>query len=475
MVSKISKNIKKIRTGKNMTQDALAEQIHVTRQAISNWENDKTKPDIEALEKLAQVLEVEIEELIYGEKKENLALQNKTKHKILIKVILAVIGSLFVASGIAIVFFTFWKDFPITLQTAFSVLPMLMGQGFAIFTFFKKRESLSFRESASIIWIIGVVTTIALIDNIYDISWVYTDYLIIDAILITPVMFIFKSISPLPVFLYMTVHIASVGDITNSVIAIIIFSVAVLFTYITAKGKEVTKGIVAQWLTVIASLPLVIMLTVTAINKDIFADMVTVVILAFFLCMHIATPDKISFRLPYKAVSYIGVCAMMLGISAGEILDISSLSEDEILRFFITCLVCLVPLAAALIINRKEYFYNIRRILLTAIPFAMLLLDVANTLFDIDFIAFWLACALTVLYSGVLIYKGIKELSLILINLGIITAFIQFMSFFYHLGGDDILFIGLWFVGFGIAIIILNFKLLSIKKSHKEQESEQDA
>lgn len=474
-MSKISKNIKKIRTEKNMTQDALAEQIHVTRQAISNWENDKTKPDIEALEKLAQVLEVEIEELIYGEKKENLALQNKTKHKNLIKVILAVIGSLFVASGIAIVFFTCWKDFPVTLQTAFSVFPMLMGQGFAIFTFFKKRESLSFRESASIIWIIGVITTIALIDNIYDISWVYTDYLIIDAILITPVMFIFKSVSPLPVYLYMTVHIASVGDITNSVIAIIIFSVAVLFTYITAKGKEVTKGIIAQWLTVIASLPLVIILTVTAINKDIFADMVASVLLAFFLCMHIATPDKISFRLPYKAVSYIGICAMMLSFSAVGILEDPYLPENEYLQFFITCGACLVPLAAALIINRDDYIDNSRKILLTAIPFAMLLCDAANIVFDIHFIAFWLGCALTVLYSGVLIYKGIKELSLILINLGIITAFIQFMSFFYHLGGEDILFIGLWFVGFGIAIIILNFKLLSIKKSHKEQESEQDA
>ena len=63
-MSKVSKNLKKIRTEKKITQDALAEKIHVTRQAISNWENDKTKPDIESLEMLAEVLEVDIEELI---------------------------------------------------------------------------------------------------------------------------------------------------------------------------------------------------------------------------------------------------------------------------------------------------------------------------------------------------------------------------------------------------------------------------
>ena len=78
---KISKNIKKLRAEHNLTQDALAERIHVTRQAISNWENDKTKPDIEALESLAEAFGVDIEELIYGEKKEVIITQEKTTEK----------------------------------------------------------------------------------------------------------------------------------------------------------------------------------------------------------------------------------------------------------------------------------------------------------------------------------------------------------------------------------------------------------
>lgn len=68
-MSKVGSNIKKYRTEKNMTQDALAEKLCVTRQAVSNWENGRTQPDVETLEKLAEVFEVSVEELIYDEKR----------------------------------------------------------------------------------------------------------------------------------------------------------------------------------------------------------------------------------------------------------------------------------------------------------------------------------------------------------------------------------------------------------------------
>ncbi len=65
----IGKNIKKFRIDKNITQDELAEKLCVTRQAVSNWERGKTEPDIETLQKLAETLEITIEELIYGERR----------------------------------------------------------------------------------------------------------------------------------------------------------------------------------------------------------------------------------------------------------------------------------------------------------------------------------------------------------------------------------------------------------------------
>ena len=66
----VGKNIKKFRERKELTQEQLAESLNVTRQAVSNWENEKTQPDIETLNKLALTLEVSVEEIIYGEQKQ---------------------------------------------------------------------------------------------------------------------------------------------------------------------------------------------------------------------------------------------------------------------------------------------------------------------------------------------------------------------------------------------------------------------
>ena len=60
----VGKMIKKLREEANMTQDNLAEKMNVTRQAVSNWENGKTSPDIDTLFRLSQVFNVSIEDNI---------------------------------------------------------------------------------------------------------------------------------------------------------------------------------------------------------------------------------------------------------------------------------------------------------------------------------------------------------------------------------------------------------------------------
>ena len=75
-MSYVGKNIKRFREEKSLTQDALAEKLSVTRQAVSNWECGKTEPDIETLHKIACALEVSVEELIYGEKRQYTVINN---------------------------------------------------------------------------------------------------------------------------------------------------------------------------------------------------------------------------------------------------------------------------------------------------------------------------------------------------------------------------------------------------------------
>ena len=62
----VGKNLKQLRQREKLTQDALAERLHVTRQAVSSWETGKTQPDIETLTALAEALGADVRELIYG-------------------------------------------------------------------------------------------------------------------------------------------------------------------------------------------------------------------------------------------------------------------------------------------------------------------------------------------------------------------------------------------------------------------------
>lgn len=66
MEQTLGKRIAALRREKELTQDALAEMLGVSPQAVSKWENDQTCPDISLLPKLAQELGVTVDELLSG-------------------------------------------------------------------------------------------------------------------------------------------------------------------------------------------------------------------------------------------------------------------------------------------------------------------------------------------------------------------------------------------------------------------------
>lgn len=67
----LGKRIAALRRQKGLKQDDLANELDVSPQAVSKWENDQTCPDISLLPRLAQLLGVSVDELLSG-KKENL-------------------------------------------------------------------------------------------------------------------------------------------------------------------------------------------------------------------------------------------------------------------------------------------------------------------------------------------------------------------------------------------------------------------
>ena len=58
--------IKTVRKEQKLTQEQFAGELNVTRQAVSNWENNRNLPDIEMLIRISEKFHVSLDQLILG-------------------------------------------------------------------------------------------------------------------------------------------------------------------------------------------------------------------------------------------------------------------------------------------------------------------------------------------------------------------------------------------------------------------------
>ncbi|HBC93739.1 MAG TPA: hypothetical protein DCZ10_12810 [Pelotomaculum sp.] len=65
----LSARIKEERNKLNLSQDALASKLHVSRQAISKWERGQSYPDLEKLIEFSDFFGITLDELVKGDKK----------------------------------------------------------------------------------------------------------------------------------------------------------------------------------------------------------------------------------------------------------------------------------------------------------------------------------------------------------------------------------------------------------------------
>ena len=63
----LGKQIREYRLLNHMSQDELSNRIYVSRQTISNWENDKSYPDVNSLLLLSEIFQISIDQLIKGD------------------------------------------------------------------------------------------------------------------------------------------------------------------------------------------------------------------------------------------------------------------------------------------------------------------------------------------------------------------------------------------------------------------------
>jgi transcriptional regulator with XRE-family HTH domain len=96
-----SKQLHQIRMAHQMTQVNLAEQLHVSRHTVSNWENDRNLPDLEMVTRIARIFEVSLDTLILDDPKlnEKLIYDSKiSRHQMIMAVMTTVVAMM---SGMA--------------------------------------------------------------------------------------------------------------------------------------------------------------------------------------------------------------------------------------------------------------------------------------------------------------------------------------------------------------------------------------
>jgi len=78
----LNANIKMLRTARGLNQVELAKKLSVTKQTVSNWENDNIQPSIDMLERIADFFNVSTDYLLGRENLDKISVEGLTLEEI---------------------------------------------------------------------------------------------------------------------------------------------------------------------------------------------------------------------------------------------------------------------------------------------------------------------------------------------------------------------------------------------------------
>ncbi|QIB68889.1 helix-turn-helix transcriptional regulator [Aminipila butyrica] len=96
-----NEKLQQLRKEKSMTQEQLAEELFVSRTAISKWENGKGYPNIDSLKSISALFSISIDDLLSGEELISLAVEENRKN---IKKLSSLIYGVLDLMGLALLF-----------------------------------------------------------------------------------------------------------------------------------------------------------------------------------------------------------------------------------------------------------------------------------------------------------------------------------------------------------------------------------
>lgn len=162
-----NEKLQQLRKQNNLTQEQLAEQLYVSRSAISKWESGKGYPNIESLKCIAKLFSVSIDELLSGEELISLA---ETENRSNLKKIYSFISGILDIIAIAFIvlplygksdgsyihsvnLLSFTETTWVMLIIYWAIFITMIGLGFAtvLFVHFEKESSYNLIKKSSVV------------------------------------------------------------------------------------------------------------------------------------------------------------------------------------------------------------------------------------------------------------------------------------------------------------------------------------
>lgn len=477
-MAKISKNIKKLRNERKLTQDLLAEKINVTRQTISSWENDRTQPDIDMLVLLANAFDIGIEELIYGEKR-NVGLEApKPDRRRAMIIVFAILGSLLTATGLVIVFVSFWDRIPEAFLAILSFIPLFLGGGLAMRTYVKKRNSVGWCEGSAVAWVAGLVATFWLIVSLFGIDLNFDAVYIGLAVMILPIAFLMNAAFPIIAYYAVTTAYinGSIGNYNalNLVAGVLMFLAGL--TFILTKASDDYRRKISLWTVIISSSVILTFWAIasTETNED---TSVLILVLGILTALYSAdNSEKTAYPFRYISVPSIAFIMCLLCIYTSDLLcggcyyvDNPSLLFPGIAPFVGAALVAL-----GIYSGKSGFRKNPAKTAFVVLSSLTAVICTVCSVFN-EFLSYesvdYLNIIMTLISLGIsvtIIISGIRKAKMLTVNFGIIMlCFLIYFTIFA--GRFDAFYGGIACIVMGGILLLINYKLA---KSFKRTEGD---
>lgn len=475
MTLKISRTIKRLRNEKGMTQEQLAQQLFISRQAVSSWENDRTQPDIDMLIKLTEVFSVPVEELIYGKKRNTGLETEKTVNNNTLLIVFSILGTLLAGTGIVLIFVYFWQQMSMIFKAILSLLPMLAGQAAGIFVLMRKKDKIPWCEGAGILWTAGIAATFTMIYNIFTLS--ITDWwtiLLIISVLILPVMILLRSVSILAVYYICVIAgcLLGIDDLITydsfpfTAYFLIVFTMVLIaagWIYSHRKMKNEDKsylGLSSHWLSVIA-------LTAFSICLFLFTgdgDFAMIAAGAVGICLLTLSIKDSDITMPYRIPGLL-LTGFMLFINCIMIYSRYEFRGRDLFFEALLCLIILVPVIFAKKKTKDIFFICYLGLSLLSFIISQIPVRISHSDDGYHLIFIVISAAANIM----LMISGGKEKKLLPINIGFIgiaalTILIVTQSGFTLIGN------GILLVIFGGVLLAINY---TISRSNRKKNTVQ--